>query len=124
MSSGNNNTIDLVVALGNPHLSVKELNCLVKSISLDKRPKLHRIRLIATIGHYTLSESDKLRCMKPLKEFGLQFINDTCWCIMLLDPPVFIPVDPNARILTNSGKYGHYGPGLAHRCSIPSQRAR
>mmetsp|Transcript_11435 Transcript_11435/g.24253 ORF Transcript_11435/g.24253 Transcript_11435/m.24253 type:complete len:113 (+) Transcript_11435:3-341(+) len=33
---------------------------------------------------------------------------------MLLDPPM-IPPDPNATILTNSGKYAHYGPGLTGR---------
>mmetsp|Transcript_9791 Transcript_9791/g.24384 ORF Transcript_9791/g.24384 Transcript_9791/m.24384 type:complete len:106 (+) Transcript_9791:859-1176(+) len=33
---------------------------------------------------------------------------------MLLEPPM-IPSDPNATILTNSGKYAHYGPGLTGR---------
>jgi hypothetical protein len=31
-----------------------------------------------------------------------------------LDPPI-IPSDPRAKILTNSGKYAHYGPGLTNR---------
>jgi hypothetical protein len=33
---------------------------------------------------------------------------------MLLDEPV-IPIDPSSKILTNSGKYAHYGPGLTSR---------
>jgi len=43
----------------------------------------------------------------------MQFINDTCWC-MLLDPPI-IPPRETATIMTNSGKYAHYGPGLTNR---------
>lgn len=35
------------------------------------------------------------------------------WC-MLLDPPL-IPSNPNAKILTNSAKYAHYGTGLTNR---------
>jgi len=35
------------------------------------------------------------------------------WC-MLLDPPI-IPSNPNAKILTNSAKYAHYGTGLTNR---------
>jgi hypothetical protein len=33
---------------------------------------------------------------------------------MLLDPPI-IPSNPNAKILTNSAKYAHYGTGLTNR---------
>jgi hypothetical protein len=59
------------------------------------------------------SEAQNLGHIKRLEQFVMEFINDTCWC-MLLDPPV-IPANPNARILTNSGKYAHYGPGLTQR---------
>mmetsp|Transcript_14601 Transcript_14601/g.26394 ORF Transcript_14601/g.26394 Transcript_14601/m.26394 type:complete len:88 (+) Transcript_14601:1713-1976(+) len=33
---------------------------------------------------------------------------------MLLEPPI-IPSNPKSAILTNSGKYAHYGPGLTNR---------
>ena len=46
-----------------------------------------------------------------LETFGAQFVTDTCWC-MITDP--IIP--PGAKtIMTNSGKYAHYGPGLTGR---------
>ncbi|MFT7212913.1 MAG: putative aconitase, partial [Granulosicoccus sp.] len=46
-----------------------------------------------------------------LKKFGVQFVMDTCWC--MLEEPV---IPPNGSVLmTNSGKYAHYGPGLVKR---------
>jgi predicted aconitase len=101
------------VALGNPHLSVEELKRLVELISIDNRSKQDAVKVIATLGRYIQSKGDELGYTKKLEQFGVQFVNDTCWC-MILDPPI-IPLDPNARILTNSGKYAHYGPGLTKR---------
>ncbi len=107
-----NDKVD-VVALGNPHLSVNELKRLVELISLDDRPKQDSVNVIATLGRHIKSQGDELGYTKKLEQFGVQFINDTCWC-MLLNPPQ-IPTNPEARILTNSGKYAHYGPGLTQR---------
>ena len=107
-----NDKVD-VVALGNPHLSVEELKRLVELISIDNRSKQDAVKVIATLGRYIQSKGDELGYTKKLEQFGVQFVNDTCWC-MILDPPI-IPLDPNARILTNSGKYAHYGPGLTKR---------
>jgi len=112
--------IDLV-ALGNPHLSVQEcqdLVTLIQSLSsssslsqpLTKHPN---VRIMACLSREIHSQADAQGHIDVLKDFGVEFINDTCWC-MLLDPPV-IPPDANAIILTNSGKYAHYGPGLTNR---------
>lgn len=46
-----------------------------------------------------------------LEAFGVQFINDTCWC-MIQEP--IIPIHSTV-LMTNSGKYAHYGPGLVDR---------
>jgi predicted aconitase len=51
-----------------------------------------------------------------LEDFGVQFVNDTCWC-MLTEPVV--PVGSEA-LITNSAKYAHYAPGLV---SDPCQMA-
>ena len=107
-----NDKVD-TVALGNPHLSVEELKRLSELLEMDQRPKKDDVRVIATLGRYIQSKGEELGYTKKLEQFGVQFINDTCWC-MLLDPPI-IPPNPNARILTNSGKYAHYGPGLTNR---------
>lgn len=42
---------------------------------------------------------------------GVQVIPDLCWCS--ISEPVF-PVEAKA-LMTNSGKYAHYGPGLSGR---------
>ncbi|CAB9496481.1 UPF0107 protein [Seminavis robusta] len=113
----NQQKIDLI-ALGNPHLSVQEchnlVNLIQKQMSHDETapPKKHPdVRIMACLSRAIHSQAEEP--IQFLQDFGVEFINDTCWC-MLLDPPV-IPHDPNATILTNSGKYAHYGPGLTNR---------
>lgn len=46
-----------------------------------------------------------------LKAFGVKLITDTCWC--MLEEPI-VPVLARV-IMTNSGKYAHYAPGLTGR---------
>jgi cis-L-3-hydroxyproline dehydratase len=113
-----NSRVDLI-ALGNPHLSVQECHNLVKLIQtmssdastpMKKHPS---VRIMACVSRAIHSQAEKQGYIQFLREFGVEFINDTCWC-MLLDPPV-IPANPDAVILTNSGKYAHYGPGLTSR---------
>lgn len=106
------NSIDLV-SLGNPHLSLNELKKLSEMVCSDGIPKKDDVEVIATLGRYVHSEGTKLQYIQQLEAFGVKFINDTCWC-MLLDPPI-IPQNRNGRILTNSAKYATYGPGLTGR---------
>ena len=46
-----------------------------------------------------------------LKRHGVSVLPDLCWCS--ISEPVF-PVR-TSTVLTNSGKYAHYGPGLSGR---------
>ena len=49
--------------------------------------------------------------LEPIEAFGALLVTDTCWC--MLGEPV---IPPGARtLMTNSGKYAHYAPGLAGR---------
>jgi len=137
LDSGNENDISLV-ALGNPHLryviifhhmqsspslrfkltssisfSVDELAKLSELIEYDDRPKHESVKVMATLGRHVQSIGNDLGYIQKLESFGVELVNDTCWC-MLLDPPI-IPSNPNSTILTNSGKYSHYGPGLNNR---------
>lgn len=115
LDSGKQSGDDIsLVALGNPHLSVGEMKDLVDIISLDDRPKNESVKVIATLGRHIQSEAGLLG--KRLEEFGVTLLNDTCWC-MLLHPPIIPSTNPSAKILTNSGKYAHYGPGLTN-CNI------
>lgn len=92
--------------------SIDELRKLSTLIDQDDRPKHRSVNVIATLGRHVQSEGEKLGYIQKLQSFGMQFINDTCWC-MLMDPPIIPSRD--AKIVTNSGKYAHYGPGLTNR---------
>jgi len=108
-----NTKVDLI-ALGNPHLSVSECQRLVELVTQSEQGHKHaNVRIMACISRAIQQEAQQAGYIQPLMDFGVEFVNDTCWC-MLLDPPV-IPADKNATILTNSGKYAHYGPGLTQR---------
>ena len=106
----NDNKVDLV-ALGNPHLSLSEVDGLLRLVedrvasSENKNTNKHDdVSVLACISRALYDKSPNV---KKLEDFGFIFVRDTCWC-MLLEPPI-IPSDPNATILTNSGKYAHYG---------------
>lgn len=101
-----------LVALGNPHLSTSECDRLAQLVQESDRPKSPDVRVVACISRTVMADADPSR-MQMLQDWGMEFVNDTCWC-MLLDPPI-IPINPGAKILTNSGKYSHYGPGLTNR---------
>lgn len=67
--------------------------------------------MIVTLGRYVYATAKATGDIDRLEEFGVVFINDTCWC--MIEEPV-IPVDAQV-LMTNSGKYAHYGPGLVNR---------
>jgi predicted aconitase len=75
-----------LVALGNPHLSLRELEVLSKMINSDDRPKSKSVNVIATLGRHVYNEGLKMHYVQDLERYGISFINDTCWC-MMLDPP-------------------------------------
>ena len=122
--------IDLV-ALGNPHLSLSECKTLATLMSqcdhtldspdiavtknFDARTSLVQkhpsTRIVATLGRRVHDQASRLGYLSPMKQFGVEFINDTCWC-MLLDAPL---IPSSGVILTNSAKYAHYGPSLTKR---------
>ena len=91
------------------HLSLDECERLANMMD-DVHPD---VRVLATLSRHVYDAAKSRGHIKKLEQFGVQFVSDTCWC-MLLDPPV-IPPDPSGTIGTNSGKYAHYGPGLTNR---------
>lgn len=90
------------VSLGNPHLSLSECENLAELVQKlpTPRTKSENVQVIACMSRSLYEQSP---AVPALEDFGVSFVNDTCWC-MLLHPPM-IPHDPNATILTNSGKY-------------------
>jgi cis-L-3-hydroxyproline dehydratase len=75
------------------------------------------VRLVACISRELHQQAQSAGYIQVLQDFGMEFISDTCWC-MLLDPPLIPPANatlPATATLTNSGKYAHYAPGLTNR---------
>lgn len=105
-----------LVALGNPHLSLSEcelLTTLVKALPVSQK-KHENVQIVACMSRVLYDQSPAI---PTLREFGMEFVQDTCWCMLLEENggTALIPSDPASTILTNSGKYAHYGPGLTGR---------
>jgi predicted aconitase/predicted aconitase with swiveling domain len=101
-------TVDLV-SLGNPHFSLLELKSLAQLV--HGRTKHPSTSVIVTTSRAQHSLATQAGYITQLDEFGIQVLTDTCWCF-IRDPVI----KKEARcIMTNSGKYAHYGPGLTGR---------
>ncbi len=99
-----------LVALGSPHVSAAECRWLAEM--LTGRRKAEDVDLVVTCGRSTLAAISADGTLARLEAFGTRVHQDLCWCS--ITEPV---LPPTARvIMTNSGKYAHYGPGLTGRC--------
>lgn len=100
--------VDLV-ALGSPHFSAGE--CRIFADLLAERPLHEGVAVVVTVGRGTLERIREEGIEARLKASGVTIVSDLCWCS--ISEPVF---PPQARVLmTNSGKYAHYAPGLCGR---------
>ncbi|MFK8328735.1 aconitase X [Pseudomonas sp. BJa5] len=98
-----------VVSLGNPHFSLSEFAALAHLC--QGRHKHPDVVVAITCGRAVLEQARAAGHIEVLERFGVTLVTDTCWC--MLGEPV---IPPAARtLMTNSGKYAHYGPGLAGR---------
>ncbi|MCF3934766.1 aconitase family protein [Acuticoccus sp. M5D2P5] len=100
--------IDLV-AFGSPHFSLAECRALAGLVA-GKLCHPHTSAIV-TLGHHALSGARCDGTLAILQAAGIKVVPDLCWCS--ISEPVF---PPDARtVMTNSGKYAHYGPGLSGR---------
>ncbi|MXS21820.1 aconitase X [Pseudomonas oryzihabitans] len=98
-----------LVALGNPHFSAEECQRLAELCR--GRYKHPGVALVITLGRDVREAAGRNGSLAELEAFGAQLVGDTCWC--MLGEPL---VPPQAlTLLTNSGKFAHYGPGLTGR---------
>jgi predicted aconitase len=100
--------IDLV-SIGSPHVSVRELARLADFCAGRRRHP--GVSMMVTCSRDILARTEAADHVADLERFGVQFITDTCWC--MIQEPV-IPKEART-VLTNSGKYAHYGPGISGR---------
>ncbi|WP_353474358.1 aconitase family protein [Salipiger sp. H15] len=100
--------VDLV-AFGSPHFSASE--CAALADLMDRRQVHPNVAAIVTLGRATLEAITASGVKARLEAAGLRLVPDLCWCS--ISEPVF---PPSAKVLmTNSGKYAHYAPGLSNR---------
>jgi len=98
-----------LISLGNPHFSLAE--CAQLAALCTGRKISDRTAMIVTCGRDVYEQAKAAGHVARIAEFGGKFLNDTCWCF--IGEPVVAPEVRN--ILTNSGKYAHYGPAAVSR---------
>jgi predicted aconitase len=100
--------VDLV-AFGSPHASLAE--CRAIADAFGGRRRREDVAVIVTAGRGVIAAARAEGLLARLEQAGVRVLPDLCWCS--ISEPVF---PPEARtVMTNSGKYAHYGPGLSGR---------
>jgi len=94
-----------LVAIGNPHASIREVAALARLVRGKVRSAA--TRLVVTVGRYTHDQAAAAGFLDDLHRFGADVLTDTCWC--MIDRPI-VP-DDITNVMTTSAKYAHYGPG-------------
>ncbi|WP_273823130.1 aconitase X [Pseudomonas asplenii] len=108
LNSARSPSVD-VISLGNPHFSLGEFAHLARLC--QGRHKHPSVVVAITCGRAVLEQARAAGYLEPIEAFGATLITDTCWC--MVGEPV---IPPGARtLMTNSGKYAHYAPGLVGR---------
>lgn len=96
-----------LVAIGSPHASASE--CRALADALGERKRHESVAVIVTAGRDVMAEAGDV--LARLRASGVQVLPDLCWCS--ISEPVF--PTKTRTLITNSGKYAHYGPGLSGR---------
>ena len=96
-----------LVAFGSPHFSHTE--CRKLADLFDGKQVAAGVTAIVTLGHDVLAAARDEGLTARLESAGVRILQDLCWCS--ISEPVF-PTETRT-VITNSGKYAHYGPGLS-----------
>jgi len=88
------------VAVGSPHFSLREFEALADLVA-ERRLS---IPFYVCTARQTLAEIDALGLSGPLRSAGVDIVVDTC---VVVTP--ILPADSGV-LMTNSGKFAHYGP--------------
>lgn len=103
LSTSQENKLDMV-AIGCPHLSLAEFREVGQLIQGERcHPE---VQFLITTNRAMLAQAEREGLVTPLRDFGAKFTLDTC----ILTTPMLPKSVRN--IMTNSGKYAYYAPGL------------
>jgi predicted aconitase/predicted aconitase with swiveling domain len=98
-----------LVAIGSPHASLEECQALAEALAGRRCDE--DVTVIVTAGRGVIANAAADGTLAALTASGVKVLPDLCWCS--ISEPVF-PTRTRA-VITNSGKYAHYGPGLSGR---------
>lgn len=99
-----------VVAFGSPHASLRE--CLELAHLMQDRHAAEGLQVYVTTSRGVKDIIARTGALDEIERFGAEVVADTCIVVAPL-------VRPGAKVLmTNSGKYAHYGPGIIGAESI------
>jgi len=102
LTTADDDALDLVV-LGSPHFSLAEFRRLAELLPGGRKA---RVRFLVTTSRAVAHLARRAGLLDPLEAFGGRVAVDTC----ILASPM-LPADVR-RLMTNSGKYAYYAPGL------------
>ena len=106
--NGGGQAVELV-SLGSPHFSLAETRRFAELMEGAKRHP--EVSVIITLGRGVQAAAKAEGILSRLEQAGVLVVPDICWCS--ITEPV---LPPQARtLMTNSGKYAHYAPGLCGR---------
>ncbi|TXT12797.1 hypothetical protein VHUM_01198 [Vanrija humicola] len=100
-----------VVALGNPHFALDEFEQLARLVEGRKRTA----RVTITAGRAVTVQAEEKGYLAPLAAYGADIIHDMCWCFAPRAGESGIVTADDRFLVTSSGKYAHYGPGILGR---------
>lgn len=108
LSSGTGDELQLVL-LGSPHATLGDF---VELASLVRgRTKNPDVSVKVTTSQFVENQARSQGLVEPLEKFGIQVSTDRCLCMM---NEQLLPAGTEG-VMTNSGKFAHYGPGLIRR---------
>jgi predicted aconitase len=95
------------VAVGSPHFSLEEfthLAAIVSEMGLGTNGSRLSVPFYVCTARATLAEAEELGLIEGLRAAGVEIVADTC---VVVTP---ILSDAGGVLMTNSGKFAHYGP--------------
>lgn len=108
LSSGRGEELQSVV-IGSPHATLGDF---VELAELVRGRKLGaRVDFLVTTSRFVHEQAEKQGLLDVLTEFGARVSTDTCLCMLTEQQ---LP-SGTVGVMTNSGKFAHYGPGLINR---------
>ena len=98
-----------LVLLGSPQFSMDEFKTIAELVEGER---CHEdVTLFITTNRFAYEQAEALGLISILEQFGANIITDSCLCMIRPFIEKYIQNNEGV-IMTNSGKFVHYGPGL------------